>query len=298
MHATGLRIGELSRRTGVNPAVLRAWERRYGVLHPYRSKGGQRRYSAADEARVRLMLLYMTRGFPAGVAARLATSPEVGSRRDGGVADATNLAEPVADLRVALDDFDEAAAHTAVDDLLAAAPLDQVLREAILPVLADIGRRWERGELGIAAEHFASALLGGRLRALTRGWDAGAGPLALLACAPGERHELGLVSFGLALHVHGWRVRSLGADTPVEAVEEAAGRVAPALVVVAAVRPEPFAEAAPALTELAGRRALAVGGAGAGRALADRFGARLLARDAVTAAERVALRWRRTAIPS
>ena len=37
-----LRIGELSRRAGVSPELLRAWERRYGLLRPTRTPGGLR----------------------------------------------------------------------------------------------------------------------------------------------------------------------------------------------------------------------------------------------------------------
>ena len=70
----GLRIGELSRRVGVTPEVLRAWERRYGVLQPHRSRSGQRLYTAADEERVRQMLGHMQGGYSPAVAARLATA--------------------------------------------------------------------------------------------------------------------------------------------------------------------------------------------------------------------------------
>src|SRR4051795_2360724 len=68
----GLRIGELSRRVGVTPDVLRAWERRYDLLRPHRSRSGQRLYTDADEARVRRMLGHMDRGYSPAVAARLA----------------------------------------------------------------------------------------------------------------------------------------------------------------------------------------------------------------------------------
>src|SRR3954453_6764341 len=68
---TGLRIGELSRRVGVTPDVLRAWERRYALLRPQRSRSGQRLYTEADEARVREMLEHMDRGYSPAVAARL-----------------------------------------------------------------------------------------------------------------------------------------------------------------------------------------------------------------------------------
>src|SRR3954465_15220075 len=69
---TGLRIGELSRRVGVSPDVLRAWERRYALLRPQRSRSGQPLYPAADETRVRRMLGHMDRGYSPAVAARLA----------------------------------------------------------------------------------------------------------------------------------------------------------------------------------------------------------------------------------
>src|SRR4051794_18794205 len=68
----GLRIGELSRRVGVTPDLLRAWERRYELLRPQRSRSGQRLYTDADEARVRRMLGHMDRGYSPAVAARLA----------------------------------------------------------------------------------------------------------------------------------------------------------------------------------------------------------------------------------
>src|SRR3954469_2786011 len=68
----GLRIGELSRRVGVTPDLLRAWERRYELLRPQRTRSGQRLYTDADEARVRRMLGHMDRGYSPAVAARLA----------------------------------------------------------------------------------------------------------------------------------------------------------------------------------------------------------------------------------
>ena len=65
------RIGELARRTGVSTDLLRAWERRYGLLSPTRSAGNYRLYSTADETRVRAMNAQVTRGVPAGEAARM-----------------------------------------------------------------------------------------------------------------------------------------------------------------------------------------------------------------------------------
>src|SRR5918912_1937680 len=65
-----LRIGELSRRLGVSDHVLRAWERRYGLLRPVRSAGGFRLYSEADLDRVRRMQGHLAQGLSAAEAAR------------------------------------------------------------------------------------------------------------------------------------------------------------------------------------------------------------------------------------
>jgi methanogenic corrinoid protein MtbC1 len=185
--------------------------------------------------------------------------------------------------------LDATAAHAAFDRLLAGYALDTVLGDAILPLLARIGDRWERGDTTVAQEHFASALVAGRLQALTRGWDRGSGPRAIAACPPGERHDLGLLCFALALRDRGWRIAYLGQDTPVQALADTADRLAPDLVVISAVAGRPLAAAAGALAELARAHPLAIGGRGASPALARRLNARLLpdcviaSADAVTA---------------
>src|SRR5919107_4592338 len=71
-----LRIGELARRLGVSQDVLRAWERRYGLLEPVRSSGGFRLYTAADEQRVRRMQSHLARGLAAAQAAQAALAEE------------------------------------------------------------------------------------------------------------------------------------------------------------------------------------------------------------------------------
>ena len=65
-----LRIGELSRRVGVSDHLLRAWETRYGLLHPVRSSGGYRLYSEADADRVRRMQGHLADGLSAAEAAQ------------------------------------------------------------------------------------------------------------------------------------------------------------------------------------------------------------------------------------
>jgi MerR family transcriptional regulator, light-induced transcriptional regulator len=85
----------------------------------------------------------------------------------------------------------------------------------------------------------------------------------LLACAPGEQHDLGLICFGLALRERGWRIGYLGADTPIDSIASAALAFAPEFVVLSAVTAERFRARANELRELAKTTGLCLGGAGA-----------------------------------
>jgi MerR family transcriptional regulator, light-induced transcriptional regulator len=255
--AGALRIGELSRRSGVSPELLRAWERRYGLLHPTRSPGGLRLYSADDLARVEAMQQHLAAGLAAAEAAALATRS---AHRD-------EIASPASkdELAAALASFDGAAADAVFDSMLARLSLDTLLRDVVIPYLHELGERWERGEASIAQEHFASALLRGRLLGLARGWGQGIGPAAVLACAPGEQHDLGLLTFGLALRARGWRIIYLGTDTPIASVQEAVSSCGPTLVVVSAVNARAFRRHQSELQELARTTRLCLGGAGAAK---------------------------------
>jgi MerR family transcriptional regulator, light-induced transcriptional regulator len=279
-----LRIGELSRRVGVSPELLRAWERRYGLLRPARSGGGFRLYGSADEQRIRLMQEHLGRGVSAAEAARLALAGE--DPAPG--ADSDPVASPTrarTRLAAALDKFDEVEAQAVVDDLLASFTLDTVLVEVVLPYLHELGERWAAGEISVAQEHYASSLLRGRLLGLARGWGQGLGPRAVLAGAPGEQHDLGLIAFGLALRGRGWRVTFLGSDTPLEEVASVAHALDPTLVVVTATVREPLASHVPELRALAEVAPLALAGAGADEVMAEEAGGRLLEGDPVSAAD-------------
>jgi DNA-binding transcriptional MerR regulator len=255
-----LRIGELSRRSGVSPELLRAWERRYGLLRPTRSPGGLRLYAPEDLARVRTMQEHLANGVAAAEAAAIATSAAAGR----GVAPLPEEARR--ELEEACAAFDEARAHTVVDALLAQVSLDALLADVVVPYLHDLGDRWQRGEATVAEEHFASGVLRGRLLGLARGWGRGLGPSAVLACAPGELHDLGLIVFGLALRQRGWTIVYLGADTPLESVADAARACEPAVVVVSSVNGRSLRRHGNELLTLAAGHRVCLGGAGAAKA--------------------------------
>ena len=124
-----------------------------------------------------------------------------------------------------------------------------------------------------------------RCRPLTVPRGEGIGPLALLACPPGELHELGLVAFGLVLRERGWRIAYVGADTPPGDIAATLDVLSPAIVVLAAVTPERFLDSADEVRELASRSRVGLAGAGASSSLARELKAESLAGGLVDVAE-------------
>jgi DNA-binding transcriptional MerR regulator len=275
-----LRIGEVARRSGVPVELLRAWERRYGVPTPERSAGGYRLYSQEDVARLAEMRALVANGVSPAQAAQAVSAAQP----------AAELESPEAArerLHAAIRTYDEAVVHLLLDRLFSTFTVETVLTEVVFPLLHELGERWERGEISVAQEHFASNLVRGRLLGLARGWGRPAGRAALLACPPGEQHDLGLIGFGIALHRLGWRIALLGADSPLDTLGSAADVLRPTVVVLTLTWEENLFDTQ-GLARLAERHSLALGGRAATEQLARSAGAEPLADDMVAAAAQVA----------
>jgi DNA-binding transcriptional MerR regulator len=274
--AGALRIGEFARRVAVSPELLRAWERRYGLLQPVRTEGGFRLYTDDDAERVARMKQALDEGLSAAEAARRALAQERTTER--------TLDRARERLVAAAHTYDEAALHATLDEAVAGFSLETVLAELILPALREIGTEWESGTLEIGQEHFASNLVRGRLLALARLWGRGGGPLAILACAPGERHDIGLIAFGLVLRSHGWRILFLGADTPLATLGRAVAQTEPRLVVVASMDGALLEAVGSDLRRLGRSAPLVLSGSGASEGLCSRLRIDRLDGDLVRAA--------------
>lgn len=279
-----LRIGELARRTDLSPDLIRAWERRYDLLRPTRSDGGFRLYSADDISRLRLMQRYLALGIPTAQAAGLVHRVQTAAFDANPGVPPGDIRTALRVLRESLENFDDAPADRTLERLLGVFAPGAVLRDIILPYLRELGERWECGEATIAQEHFASSFLEGWMLTMARGWSRSGPYRAVLACAPGERHVLGLIAFGLALRDLGWRVTYLGADAPVRAVEYAADAVTAHVVVLSAALPGTFAAVSDEIRALARTHAVAVGGPGVAGNRSDWLASRTLPADPLVAA--------------
>jgi DNA-binding transcriptional MerR regulator/methylmalonyl-CoA mutase cobalamin-binding subunit len=276
------RIKEFAARVGVQEPTLRAWERRYHLLRPERSSGGYRLYSSADERRVRSMQAHMARGLAAAQASALAVSESTAE-----IVAPSAPGELIADLLAATETYD-ATRFDALLDAAFAPGLLPAIRDVVLPVLVEIGLRWAGRELTVGHEHFASHLFERRLLGLAKGWESGRGPLAVLACLPGERHTLGLVCFGLLLAEGGWRIAYLGADTPVDQIVAISDSMDPAAVVLCSLHPQTLTGDARAIADLGRRHHTILAGGRATAALAEQLGVHGARGDPVVSAQALA----------
>ena len=106
---------------------------------------------------------------------------------------------------------------------------------------------------------------------------------ALLACLPGEQHELGLIAFGLALRSRSWRIAYLGAETPLKTLENSSVALEADLIALSAVATDRVEPLAKGLRRLGQTQTVAVGGLGASAAAGWRVV--MLPGDTVAAAE-------------
>ena len=249
-----LRIGALSRRVGVSPELLRAWELRYGLLRPTRSPGLPSLLGGV--ARVGRMRAYQEQGLSAAEAARLANEmvPEDSPADSPAAPDRSELAR-------ALERFDEPGAQAAFDRALGAVSLDALLRDLVIPYLAELGDRWEAGSATVG-ESTSPATSSGVACSVSRGVGAGRRPSRVLACAPGELHVSLSSRSGSPCAPAAWRIAYLGPDTPMGTLLETTRMLGPQLVVVSATTPQRVSRVRDELRTLAQVAPLAlVGGA-------------------------------------
>ena len=113
--------------------------------------------------------------------------------------------------------------------------LRQAFNEALAPALARLGQLYLDDVADVASEHFLASFARERLL----GALAGLRPLhqqprALLACPPGEQHEIMLMLLSLEVGLEGVSALYLGADTPVEAILRATRSARPRVLVLSA----------------------------------------------------------------
>lgn len=242
-------IKAVVKQTGLNPATIRAWERRYGFPRPGRSEGGHRQYSQRDIDTLNWLIARQDEGMSISHAIELWRSyveqgddplievmvhPEPILRPSPPVA-----GERIEQLRQAWIsaclDFDRERAEQILAQAFALFAPEAVCIEILQKGLAEVGEGWYNDEVTVQQEHFASALSVQRLETLI----AAAPPPTrseriIVATAPGDYHVFSPLLLTYLLRRQGWDVIYLGADVPAAELESTIEHVQPELVVISA----------------------------------------------------------------
>jgi methanogenic corrinoid protein MtbC1 len=239
-------IAVVSRRTGISQLLLRAWERRYEAVDPERTPTGRRLYSDSDIKKLSLLNTLTNQGHRIGDIASLSI-PELEHLLAEEVAAAPEPAPLPGESTVdeilgaalqAVEDMDE----QRLEGLLVRASVvlsrPALRRNLLHPLMMEIGERWRHGDMRIAQEHMATAIVKAFLSSLTQSRTAPPGaPCVVVTTPAGQLHELGaLMAASQALEA-GFRVSYLGPNLPAEEIAAAVVKTEASAVLLSLIYP-------------------------------------------------------------
>jgi len=292
-------IKEAASRTGVGAPLIRAWERRYGVIEPTRTASGYRLYDEMGIRTLRTMRSLVEGGWTASEAARAIRAGEVDLldgedrvARSGtdATAGATNRARLIERFVASAEAAAPADTEAVLDEILASGSFEAVVDDLLLPATAALGDAWAAGRISVAAEHAASAAVGRRLAAIFQSAGAPGRVTVVVGLPPGARHELGALAFAAALRRRGVGVLYLGPDVTIDGWVDAVERTRAKAAVIGVVIPDDRPAAMAVVEALSGRGLglIAIGGDAAAPSVVPADGTAVLPARVVDAASVVA----------
>jgi len=231
------RISTVADLTGIPRNTLLAWERRYGLVRPSRHPNGYRSYSDRDLA----LILRLKNAIAAGL--RIGEAVGLLRKEDHDDSAPRIAADGAIDFRVAREELTQALVSYRRKDAeeilnrLVVVPYRVRLREVFFPVLRQVGDLWERGDITIAQEHYASALFRAHLAALllTVGTDSPLARHAVTTTFVGDDHEIAALALAIDLGISGYRVSYLGPNLPASELAAFVAKFKPELVCISCI---------------------------------------------------------------
>jgi MerR family transcriptional regulator, light-induced transcriptional regulator len=242
------RIHVVAERVGVTEALLRAWERRYGLTKPQRTPGGYRAYTETDIEVLKRIKKLTEQGVSIGEAARHGPAlrrelSKQASPPPPPPSDGEQLARWRSEMLAAGQAYDQERVDAVLDQALAVLPPRLAFERLVAPALVEVGDAWHRGELSVAQEHLVSQAARSRLAAALVARPRRGTKHVLCACFPEEEHDIGLLGAALRLSEAGVKVTFLGARTPAQELAQAAAGSKVHLIALSALvdpGPRPF----------------------------------------------------------
>ncbi len=230
------RIHRFSKLTGLTTHVIRAWERRYGLVTPFREANRYRLYTDEDVRLFRFLKSKIDQGMSIGVMA------EIGREKLLEQTQREFLAAPVepppserliADLTQAVLENDRVGFERKLNGALAVIPFEEALHRFLLPLQEHIGQLWHDEKLGVAQEHYASNQIKQKIfSAINQLRMVGEGPQVVVACPSQEWHEIAALTAGYLCAARGCRVHYLGANLPIPELAKYCEQIHPSYVLL------------------------------------------------------------------
>jgi methylmalonyl-CoA mutase cobalamin-binding subunit/DNA-binding transcriptional MerR regulator len=247
-----LSISAVERETGLSKDVLRKWETRYGFPSPLRDSLGERAYPLSQVDRLRLIKRLMDTGM----------RPSRLIRESDENLNALALVSQTPQVVIEHDDVemltleklrnqDPSGLRKMLYRELMRQGVQRFVQDTLTPLNYAIGEAWACGELGIHEEHAYSEVAQGLLReTIAKLADNQGRPRVLMTTLPDEQHGLGLLMLAAVLSLHGAYCISLGTQTPVQDIVEAATAHHADVVALSFSNAYPQRRILPALEEL------------------------------------------------
>ena len=280
------RIHIASEMSGVSEGLIRAWERRYGVLKPRRTGSGYRAYTEGDIELLKRLKKLTQEGVSIADAVRLLPKLRREVKEDVDAREGTVKAPQEeqfalwrSEVLLAAERLDQQGVEQVLDEAMTSLPPVEFFEQVLSPLQREVGERWHAGRLTIAEEHLVTQAARQRVMTLLHQAPRRAKHHVVCACFPLEDHELGLMGAALKFRHGGWRVTFLGARTPVDHLARVVRTVTPDLVALSAVNDDGEAMFERTLKDIVAQlppdTKVAVGGAGSSKygSIARKFGA-------------------------
>lgn len=230
------RIHRVAKLTGLSKDVIRVWERRFGVLKPTRGANRYRNYSDEDVALLRYLKEQLDAGGSIGDLARLGREELLNRLRSASPRASfidNTFDRLLRELLSALDPFDRVMFEKRLNGAVAVVPFEEALHGILLPLQERVGQLWHDGHVNVAIEHYVTKQIQQKIfSAMNQLPVAEFGAKVIVACPPGEEHDIAALAVAYRCRVRGCRVYYLGANVPVAALTKLCHEVEPDLTIV------------------------------------------------------------------
>ncbi|WP_182200600.1 MerR family transcriptional regulator [Paraliobacillus salinarum] len=212
-------IKKAAELVGITPITLRAWEHRYGVVIPERTKGGTRIYTEENINDLLLVNQYKKQ-HEISVQQAMAMLKSLKMKKNNGRLSPSNqshFTQTIDNVFEALLNYQTAEAAHFLNTILDTTDAEEVFHQVCIPLLRKVGDEWEKGNLIVTQEHFISQFIKQKIMLSLQSFEhAKTHPKALAICPPQELHDIGLLLFSFFLQKRGIDVLFIGENTPVE----------------------------------------------------------------------------------